>query len=80
MSARWRPIAGQLKIVDRVPGMTSALVNPIPGSCPLPKQQPSGTPGKKLPAPSVQLRLARTPLEQRSGSKPLGAIGTTAAD
>jgi hypothetical protein len=37
----------------------------------MPKQQPNSTPGKKPPAPSVKLRLARTPLEQRSGSKPL---------
>src|SRR5258706_1075727 len=34
-------------------------------------KQRNGTPGKKPPAPSVKLRLARTPLEQRSGSKPL---------
>jgi hypothetical protein len=35
------------------------------------QQQPNGTPGKKPLAPSVKVRLARTPLEQRSGSKPL---------
>jgi hypothetical protein len=29
------------------------------------------TPGKKPPAPSVKRRVARTPLEHRSGSKPL---------
>jgi hypothetical protein len=34
-------------------------------------KQPSSTPGKKPPAPSLKLRLARSPLEQRSGSKPL---------
>jgi len=33
--------------------------------------QPNGTPGKKPPAPSVKVRIGRTPLEQRSGSKPL---------
>jgi hypothetical protein len=38
---------------------------------PVPKQQqPNGTPGKKPPAPSLKLRLGRTPLEQRSGSEP----------
>src|SRR5258708_5585638 len=31
----------------------------------------AGTPSKKPPAASLKLRLARTPLEQRSGSKPL---------
>jgi hypothetical protein len=37
-----------------------------------PKQQQSnGTPGKKPPAPSLKLWLGRTPLEQRSGNKPL---------
>jgi hypothetical protein len=35
------------------------------------QQQPNGTPGKKPPAPSLKLRVGRTPLEQRSGSKPL---------
>ena len=34
-------------------------------------KQPNGTPGKKAPAPSLKLRLGRTPLEQRSGSEPL---------
>jgi len=34
-------------------------------------KQPNGTPGEKPPAPSVKLQLGRTPLEQRSGSKPL---------
>jgi hypothetical protein len=29
---------------------------------------------KKPPAPSVKLRLGRTPLEQRSGSKPLEPV------
>jgi len=38
---------------------------------PMRKQQPNGTPGKKPAAPSVKLRLAPTPLEQRSGNKPL---------
>jgi len=38
----------------------------------MPKQrQPNGTPGKKPAAPSLKLRLGRTPLEQRSGIKPL---------
>jgi hypothetical protein len=37
------------------------------------RKQPklNGTPGKKPPALSLKLRLGRTPLEQRSGSKPL---------
>jgi hypothetical protein len=39
------------------------------------QQQPNGTPGKKPPAPSLKLRLARTRLEQRSGSKPLEPSG-----
>src|SRR5258708_23689418 len=40
--------------------------------CVMPKQPKSnGTPGKKPPAPSVKVRMGRTPLEQRSGSKPL---------
>jgi hypothetical protein len=33
--------------------------------------KPNSTLGKKPPAPSVKVRLARTPLGQRSGSKPL---------
>jgi hypothetical protein len=38
----------------------------------MPKQPKSnGTPGKKPPAPLVKVRMGRTPLEQRSGSKPL---------
>jgi hypothetical protein len=37
----------------------------------MPKQQPNGTPGKNPLAPSVKIRLGRTPLEQRSDSKPL---------
>jgi hypothetical protein len=36
----------------------------------MPKQA-NGTPSKKPPAPSMKLRLGRTPLEQRSGSEPL---------
>jgi hypothetical protein len=45
------------------------------------QQQPNGTPGKKPPAPFLKLRLGRTPLEQRSGSKPLepSAQGRSAA-
>ena len=35
------------------------------------RKQPNRTPGKKPPAPSVKIRAGRTPLEQRSGSKPL---------
>jgi hypothetical protein len=30
----------------------------------------NGTPGKKPPAPSLKVRRIRTPLEQRSGTKP----------
>jgi hypothetical protein len=38
----------------------------------MPKQpKPNGTPGKKPPAPSAKIRLARTPLQQRIGSEPL---------
>jgi hypothetical protein len=32
-----------------------------------------GTPGKKPPAPSLKVRRGRTPLEQRSGTKPVEA-------
>jgi hypothetical protein len=59
----------------RGPGPTASL--PLSGRgfdgilAPYMPKQPNGTPGKKPPAPSVEARLGRTPLEQRSGSKPL---------
>ena len=50
---------------SRRPGLNS-----LGPACPS-SSSPNGTPGKKPPAPSVKLRLSRTPLEGRSGSKPL---------
>ncbi len=50
---------------SRRPGLNS-----LGPACPS-SSSPNGTPGKKPPAPSVKLRLSRTPLEQRSGSKSL---------
>ena len=34
-------------------------------------KQPNGTPGKKPPAPSVKVRMGRTPLQQKSRREPL---------
>ena len=43
--------------------------------CPMPKQPKLNGTGKKPPTPSVKVRIGRTPLEQRSGRKPLDAQG-----